>query len=525
MSLMKISTYHKNRGDKVFFIKGIKKLTKSWDRIYITTLFTFHYSDVIKTINYYKPYVSNQNNIFVGGILATLLHDDLLRDSGVSNIIKGRLLDSALLGFNDHINIDLLPLDYDILSDTDYQYPSGDNFFAYTTRGCINHCPFCAVPELEGNLQITNNIVEQIMSAQELYGDKRNLLLMDNNVLALPANSLKKIVNDLNELGFVNTPTFQHPSAFLKYFDMYHRYISEKKCTTNIEKKLSMAFEKLTTKHISKIYREQINDLLSNIGAMYANRTQMILDNIDFFIKIEKKYSYKKPMQRFVDFNQGMDARLLTPEKMGILSQLPIRPFRIAYDKIKLTDIYTNAIRLAAQYGTTIFSNYLLYNFNDTPIDLYKRLEINISLAEELNVHIYSFPMKFEPIENKKRGHIDSNWNYHYLRSIKAILNVSNGVFGGDRSFFEKAFGHNEVEFYEILSMPKDLLTYRTYYESLGITTKWLTEFRDLPHSSQALLLNLISKDIYHSDEARVNDVLRYYNPQHINKKKGILNI
>ena len=39
-----------------------------------------------------------------------------------------------------------LPLDYDILEETDYEYPAGDNYFAYTTRGCPNHCSFCAVP-------------------------------------------------------------------------------------------------------------------------------------------------------------------------------------------------------------------------------------------------------------------------------------------------------------------------------------------------------------------------------------------
>ena len=130
-------------------------------------------------------------------------------------------------------------------------------------------------------------------------------------------------------------------------------------------------------------------------------------------------------MQRYVDFNQGMDARLLTEEKMKILSALPIKPFRIAYDNIKYTDIYTKAIKLAARYGVEEFSNYLLYNFDDKPIELYNRLKINIDLAAELSVHIYSFPMKYEPIENKKRGYVGKNWNLYYLKSIKAILNVS----------------------------------------------------------------------------------------------------
>ena len=128
----------------------------------------------------------------------------------------------------------------------------------------------------------------------------------------------------------------------------------------------------------------------------------MILSNLDFFYRCRKKNTtIKKPMQRYVDFNQGMDARLLTEEKMKILSALPIKPFRIAYDNIKYTDIYTKAIKLAARYGVEEFSNYLCIISMINPLNFYNRLKINIDLAAELSVHIYSFPMKYEPIENK----------------------------------------------------------------------------------------------------------------------------
>lgn len=99
-------------------------------------------------------------------------------------------------------------------------------------------------------------------------------------------------------------------------------------------------------------------------------------------------------------------------------------------------------------------------------MDLYNRLKININLSRTLSVHIYSFPMKYEPIENKKRGYVGKNWNLYYLKSIKAILNVFKGVFGGDINFFEKAFGKDEQEFFEILSMPKELITYRNYLKT-----------------------------------------------------------
>ncbi len=525
MSLMKISTYHKNRGDLVYFAKGIIKSKEHWDRIYITTLFTFYYKDVIKTINFYKKFVDSEDHIFVGGIMASLLLDDLKQDSGLNNIIKGRLIDSSLLGFNDHINIDSLPLDYDILHDSDYEYPAGDNFFAYTTRGCVNLCPFCAVPELEGSLNITNNIIEQISTARETYHDKRNILLMDNNILGIPICDLKKIVVDLNTLGFVKKPNFYKQSSFTKLYDTYHRYIDQNKETTNITQKLAHTLDSLLDKNISTKYREIINDKLTNVGSMYENQIQMILENIDLLSDIEKFYTYKRPMQRYVDFNQGMDARLLTEEKMKIISDLPIRPFRMAYDNVKYTSIYTSAIKLATKYKVKEFSNYLLYNFDDFPIDLYKRIKINIDLAKDLNVHIYSFPMKFEPIENKKRHHIGVNWNNHYLRSIKAILNVSKGVFGGDNVFFERAFGRDQKEFFEILSMPKDIITYREYYESIGVTQKWREDFCKLTDLERNELLNLISNDINTSEKKNIKNIMRYYKNENLNKKGNILNI
>ena len=42
-----------------------------------------------------------------------------------------------------------------------------------------------------------------------------------------------------------------------------------------------------------------------------------------------------KTVQRFVDFNQGLDPFLLTPHKAECLGELALRPARIAFDHIE----------------------------------------------------------------------------------------------------------------------------------------------------------------------------------------------
>ncbi|MCG4878082.1 hypothetical protein L0N00_16770, partial [Eggerthella lenta] len=81
---------------------------------------------------------------------------------------------------------------------------------------------------------------------------------------------------------------------------------------------------------------------------------------------------------------------LMTDEKVALLAQLSIRPLRIAFDSMEYEEIYTKAVRLAAKHGLKHFSNYLLYNEKDKPVELYQRLKINVDLCSELGVNIYS---------------------------------------------------------------------------------------------------------------------------------------
>ncbi len=216
MGLMKISTYHKMLGDEVHFVKGFDHSVdkKVWDRIYITTLFTFDFDVDVKTINHYILLVNNIDDLYVGGIMVSLMPEKIVEATGIdhSHILTGLFTETAVVGDNNDINVDELALDYDILEQVDYKYPAGDNYFAYTTRGCPNHCSFCAVPILEPHFHVTNNIVDQIRIIDEKYGSKQHLLLLDNNILNTA--DLKSLVDDLCKAGFGRGAKYVDPGVY-----------------------------------------------------------------------------------------------------------------------------------------------------------------------------------------------------------------------------------------------------------------------------------------------------------------------
>ena len=102
---------------------------------------------------------------------------------------------------------------------------------------------------------------------------------------------------------------------------------------------------------------------------------------------------------------------------------------------------------MAAKYGIVELSNYLLYNFEDEPQNLYYRMKINVDLCEELGATIYSFPMKYHPISDpaffRNRDFIGTHWNRKFIQAVQDVLNATKGKIGRGKSFFEEAFGQD----------------------------------------------------------------------------------
>lgn len=515
MGLMKISTYHKNRGDVVRFYKGCMPETEllgfNPDRVYITSLFTFYYKKVMATLKYYQKYIDDKN-IYLGGIMVTILYDKIAMESTLNHLLTGLLEDSVVLGLNDHVNIDQLPLDYDILDQIEYEYPASGNYFAYTTRGCPNKCSFCAVPILEPKFHMTNNIYEQVMQVNSDYGEKRNLLLLDNNIFNLTVDELQILVNDILAAGFTKQPTYIKENAFELFLRKMDNPYLHDRIVNNAVDYLKSLCKRMKGEKQKREYEYILWLLESCKDKKYFMRTHKnwIKTYID-------KYKYKNKLRRYVDFNQGLEAARMTPDKMKILAQLPLKPVRIAFDHYNpvTVGLYKNAVETAAGYGLTEFSNYMLYNFDDKPEDLWYRIKINIDLARDLNISMFSFPMKYMPITETDRKHVGKYWNRKFLKSMPAILLVTKGVVADGEEFFERAFGKTVEEFYEILSMPKDFIVYRKYYEDKGYTQKWKVCYDKLSSAQKETLIQILSEEEVDYEHGIFDEILNFYNKEY----------
>ena len=487
-----------------------------FDIVCVSSLFTFFWKKTIETINLAKQFLNSKGKLFVGGVAATLVPDSMQAEVGKEVIIHKGLLDSTTdLEKDDDVIIDTLPPDYSILEEIDYKYPANNAYFGYTTRGCIRRCEFCAVHTLEPEYKNYVDIREQLNELEGQFGKKQHLLLMDNNVLA--SSDFFQIIDDIKMCGFGRGETYA-PS------DEYEMTIKNLRDGYN---------ERAFIKKMVRLYDELDRRLPADIaGEIYASREKKyLLYNIsatkekifefDSVVRpLFEKYFKRPKRKHYVDFNQGLDARLFTEERAAKLSEINIRPLRIAFDHYEQRDIYEGAVRLAVKYGIRNISNYVLYNFKDTPDDLYKRLKLNIDLCEELGVAIYSFPMKYHPIRDpeyfRNRDYLGKYWNKKFIRAIQAIINATKGKIGRGRSFFEAAFGKNLDEFHDLLWMPETMIIYRLKYK-YNLTKDWLTAFHSLNENELAEAKDFIQRnkfsdeDILKAKSPAVRDILKFY--------------
>ena len=134
LALMKLSAYHKLRGDTVEFWNGFKH----YDIVYKSRVFTDLYSQDV-------DYVINADTVVKGG--------------------TGYGLDNYLPNEVEHIYPD-----YGL-------YRISGKAYGFLTRGCPRKCPFCIVSEKEGN-------VHTVADLSEWWDGEDEIILMDSNITA-----------------------------------------------------------------------------------------------------------------------------------------------------------------------------------------------------------------------------------------------------------------------------------------------------------------------------------------------------
>jgi hypothetical protein len=292
LGLLKLSAYHKLRGDTVELLKGTTKPTKRPDRIYATSLFTYAWKPVHESVKFLKSLFPSVP-LTLGGIYASL-RPNHAKLSGADEIHVGLFEEAE----------NLLP-DYSLV-------PDWKSSILFASRGCIRTCGFCAVPTLEGKLNSIRTTIRHLV-----FPGHTKVILWDNNILA--AASWRGVFSELHDLG-------------LK-----------------------------------------------------------------------------------VDFNQGLDSRLVTSEVADKLAKMRIAVVRTAYDDLGSGQFVEKAIGQLKKKGIRgrDIVVYTLYNYVDSPEDFFQRV------CSILKWGAVSYPMRFEPPTSlKKNEYVGPKWSREELEMV-----------------------------------------------------------------------------------------------------------
>lgn len=135
------------------------------------------------------------------------------------------------------------------------------------------------------------------------------------------------------------------------------------------------------------------------------------------FNKVIDKIKYYE----YVEFNQGLDARLLTKERAERLAECNIK-IRFALDHTTDEGVFLRAFQLITDAGIPKhkISVYVLIGFDDTPADALYRLSLVNSLGAKPN------PMRYQPLHAKKRNeYVSDEWtNKELIRYMRYWQNL-----------------------------------------------------------------------------------------------------
>ncbi len=138
-----------------------------------------------------------------------------------------------------------------------------------------------------------------------------------------------------------------------------------------------------------------------------------------------------------VDFNQGLDGRLLTEEVADKVARCKMRTIRLAYDYIGVGPYIEKAIHRLRELGVSPkkIVVYTLFNYVDDPENFFHRVR------DLLNWGAVCYPMRFEPLTSlDKNKYVSPKWDAERLSQVARARRVMGyaGAFPPYKGLLEK---------------------------------------------------------------------------------------
>ena len=154
LALMKISAWHKARGDNVEFVFPLKY----YDKIYVSKVFGEEYSQI-------SDFCLQADEIEFGGTGFAI------------TVENGKEVYHKDRDINLPYEIEHIYPDYSLYPDL-----TKDKAYGFLTRGCSNNCAFCIVSKKEGLCS------QKVADLTEFWREQKEIILLDANILACKDN-------------------------------------------------------------------------------------------------------------------------------------------------------------------------------------------------------------------------------------------------------------------------------------------------------------------------------------------------
>lgn len=268
LALMKISSFHKAKGDDVEFVS-----LGNYDITYMSKIFTYSPD--------YVPSLSNLGKIIRGG-------------TGYDLTIK-------------------LPNEIENMQPDYSLYGIKNTSYGFITRGCNRKCTYCVVPQKEGKPKIWSTV-------ERLANGNKNLVILDNNILAskFGIEQIKEIIRlglkvDFNQGLDARLVTDEIADLLAKV--KYIKSIRFACDSSFMTKRVIEAMEKLVKRGVKKyrfnnylLLTDDINDSYVRAKAMRDYGVHIAPQPYRTFDKINKPPQWQKDFARWGNKKQLYDA-------------------------------------------------------------------------------------------------------------------------------------------------------------------------------------------------------------------------